>query len=61
MNEEVSPVGLALIADQVPTRPERRVTKRDREIMEVLQAFDLIRCAHSAAQLAAMDEKTVAR
>jgi hypothetical protein len=44
-----------------PTRPERRVTKSDREIMEILQAFDLTRCAHSAAQLAGVDEKTVAR
>jgi transposase len=37
------------------------VTKSDREIMEILQAFDLTRCAHSAAQLAGVDEKTVAR
>jgi transposase len=44
-----------------PIRPERRVTKCDREIMEILQAFDLTRCAHSAAQLAGVDEKTVAR
>jgi hypothetical protein len=29
--------------------------------MEILQAFDLTRCAHSAAQLAGVDEKTVAR
>jgi hypothetical protein len=29
--------------------------------MEILQAFDLTRCAHSAAQLCGVDEKTVAR
>jgi transposase len=29
--------------------------------MEILEAYDLTRCAHSAAQLAGVDEKTVAR
>src|SRR3982751_431565 len=29
--------------------------------MEILEAFDLTRCAHSAAQLAGCDEKPVAR
>jgi transposase len=29
--------------------------------MEILQAFDLTRCSHSAAELAGVDEKTVAR
>jgi transposase len=37
------------------------VTKSGREIMEILEAFDLTRCAHSAAQLAGTDRKTVAR
>jgi transposase len=37
------------------------VTKSDREIMEILEAFDLTRCAHSAAALARVDEKTVTR
>lgn len=37
------------------------MTKSDREIMEILEAFDLTRCAHSAAELAGVDEKTVAR
>jgi transposase len=37
------------------------VTKSDREIMEILEAYDLTRCAHSAARLAGVDEKTVAR
>jgi hypothetical protein len=29
--------------------------------MEILEAYDPTRCAHSAAQLAGVDEKTVAR
>ncbi|MCI0690237.1 MAG: IS21 family transposase [Sporichthyaceae bacterium] len=37
------------------------MTKSDREVMEILEAYDLTRCAHSAAQLAGVDEKTVAR
>jgi len=37
------------------------VTKSGREIMEILEAFDLTGCAHSAAQLAGTDRKTVAR
>jgi transposase len=37
------------------------VTKSDREIVEILEAFDLTRCAHSAAQLVGVDEKTVVR
>jgi transposase len=37
------------------------VTKNDREIMEILQAYDLTRCAHSAGQLAGCDPKTVKR
>ncbi len=36
------------------------MTKSDREIMEILEAFDLTRCAHSAAELAGCDPKTVA-
>lgn len=35
--------------------------KSDREIMEILEAFDLTRCPHSAAGLAGCDPKTVAR
>jgi len=35
--------------------------KSDREIMEILEAFDLTRCAHSAGMLAGVDPKTVAR
>jgi transposase len=37
------------------------VTKSDRDVMEILEAFDLTGCAHSAAQLCGVDEKTVAR
>jgi hypothetical protein len=37
------------------------VTKSDREIMEILEAYDLTRCAHSAGQLAGCDAKTVKR
>ncbi len=35
--------------------------KSDREIMEILEAFDLTRCSHSAADLAGCDPKTVTR
>ena len=37
------------------------MSKSDRDIMEILEAYDLTRCAHSAAQLCGVDEKTVAR
>jgi transposase len=37
------------------------LTKSSREIMEILEAFDLTRCAWSAAELAGVDAKTVAR
>jgi len=37
------------------------LTKSSREIMEILEAFDLTRCAWSAAELAGCDAKTVAR
>ncbi len=36
------------------------MTKHDREIMEILEAFDLTGCPHSAAQLVGVDPKTVA-
>jgi hypothetical protein len=35
------------------------VKKDDREIMEILEAFDLTGCAHSAAELVGCDPKTV--
>jgi len=37
------------------------VTKSGREIVELLEAYDLTGCAHSAAQLAGTDQKTVLR
>lgn len=37
------------------------MTKSGREIVEILEAFDLTRCSHSAAALVGCDEKTVAR
>ena len=37
------------------------MTKSGREIMEIIEAFDLTRCAHSAAELAGCDAKTVVR
>jgi hypothetical protein len=37
------------------------LTKSSREIMEILEAFDMTRCAWSAAELAGCDAKTVAR
>ncbi len=35
--------------------------KSDREIMEILEAYDATESAHSAAQLAGVDPKTVRR
>ena len=37
------------------------MAKHDREIMEILEAFDLTGCPHSAAQLCGVDPKTVSR
>lgn len=37
------------------------MTKSGREIVEILEAFDLTRCPHSAGALVGCDEKTVAR
>jgi transposase len=37
------------------------LTKENEEIMEILEAFDLTRCAWSAAELAGTDRKTVQR
>jgi transposase len=60
MSEVVPPVGLALVADLEPPTGGT-VTKSDREIMEILEAYDLTRCAYSAGQLAGCDPKTVQR
>ena len=35
------------------------MVKCAREVMEILEAYDLTQCAHSAAQLVGCDEKTV--
>jgi hypothetical protein len=53
--------GWLLVADQQPSDAGDPLAKSDREIMDILDAFDLTRCAHSAARLAGCDEKTVAR
>lgn len=37
------------------------MTKQSEEIMEILESFDLTRCARSAAELAGYDRKTVQR
>lgn len=42
-----------------PRPVEGPVNKDDTEIMEILEAFDLTGCAHSAAGLAGCDPKTV--
>jgi transposase len=49
------------VADLAPDRTGETVTKSDREIMEILESYDLTRCPHSAAQLAGCDAKTVKR
>lgn len=37
------------------------MAKHDREIMEILEAYDLTGCARSAGRLASADPHTVAR
>lgn len=37
------------------------MTKCVREVMEILETYNLTQCAHSAAELAGCEEKTVAR
>src|ERR1700729_2574688 len=37
------------------------MSKSGRQIMEILEAFDLTRCAYAAAALTGVDPKTVAR
>ena len=44
-----------------PTRTGETVTKSDREIMEILEAYDSTGCAHSAAELFGCDPKTIRR
>src|SRR2546423_14221679 len=62
MKGGVSPAGLGAGCRQYrPDSGETPLTKSGKEIMEILEAYDLTRCAHSAARLAGVDEKTVAR
>ena len=49
-----------MVPAEKPLTPEGPLAKSDREIMEILEAFDLTRCAWSAAQLVGCDTKTVA-
>src|SRR6185503_13950234 len=57
----ISPVGWLLVADLAADLTGETVTKSDREIMEILESYDVTGCAHSAAQLAGCDPKTVQR
>jgi transposase len=57
----ISPAGWLAVADLATDQTGETVTKNDREIMEILQAYDLTRCANSAGQLAGCDPKTVKR
>src|SRR2546423_2001652 len=62
MKGGVSPAGLGAGCRQYrPDSGETPLTKSGKEIMEILEAYDLTRCAHSAGQLAGVDEKTVTR
>ena len=49
-----------MVPAEKPLTPEGPLAKSDKEIMEILEAFDLTRCAWSAAQLVGCDPKTVA-
>ena len=49
-----------MVPAEKPLTPEGPLAKSDRGIMEILEAFDLTRCAWSAAQLVGCDPKTVA-
>ena len=59
--KRISPVGLARVADLEPPVTGEIVTKSDREIMEILEAYDLTGCAYSAGKRAGCDPKTVNR
>src|SRR5699024_9241052 len=50
-----------LLPPRAGVPPEGHMKKCDREIMEILEAFDATGSAHSAAQLAGVDPKTVRR
>ena len=52
--------GWLVVPAEKPLTPEGPLAKSDSGIMEILEAFDLTRCAWSAAQLVGCDPKTVA-
>ena len=54
--------GLALVVDHNQARVgETPATKFGPQVMQILETFDLTRCAHAASELAGCDEKTVTR
>src|SRR6266700_6889228 len=56
----IPPVGLACGCQaQQAAQPEGPLAKSAREIMEILEAFDLTRCVWSAAELVGCNHKTV--
>lgn len=61
MTGGVPSAGLAWFAMQTNSSGRNPEVKCAREVMEILEAYDLTRCAHSAALLVGCDEKTVTR
>src|SRR5690625_1003294 len=60
--DESAPPGMcSRTSTTTSSPPEGRTKKSDREIMEILESFDATQSAHSAAQLAGGDPKTVRR
>jgi hypothetical protein len=57
----ISPVGWLRVPDLGADQTGETLTKSDREIMDILESYDATGCAHSAAQLAGCDPKTVMR
>ena len=57
----VPSAGLAWFAMQINSSGRNPGVKCAREVMEILEAYGLTRCAHSAAVLVGCDEKTVTR
>ena len=49
--------GWLVVPAEKPLTPEGPLAKSDKEIMEILEAFDLTRCAWSAAQLVGCDPR----
>jgi transposase len=60
--QAISSGGVGLVCSSTSLTPTGGIVKKsDREIMDILEAFDLTKTPHSAAALAGCDEKTVAR